>query len=106
MIEVVYRKKEQLLTVKGHAGAGIYGADPVCAAVSILVYTLGENLCALDRKQQLDGCTVHLSGGAAVLSARPKRLWRRKTDRVFRTVCRGFRLLDAEYPAYVRYEEK
>ena len=61
------------LTVTGHAGAGPYGADPVCAAASILT-------CALERTvrdaeaEGLLACPpeVRLAPGDAHIAARAK----------------------------------
>lgn len=40
MITVTYNKADCELTIKGHAGAGEYGHDLVCAAMSALWYTI------------------------------------------------------------------
>lgn len=53
MIDVIYDRKRLIVKVKGHAQSGEAGHDLVCAAASILVYTLSANvteLCA-DRRR-------------------------------------------------------
>ena len=106
MIEVTYRPRGPLLTVKGHAGAGLYGSDPVCAAVSILVYTLAESVQALEQQKRLSAATVHLRSGCAVISARPRRFQGKALTCAFSTVCNGFRLLAGEYPGNLQFSEK
>lgn len=106
MIEVTYRPRGHLLTVKGHAGAGLYGSDPVCAAVSILVYTLAESVQVMEQKHRLTAATVHLASGCAVIAARPRRFSGRALDCTYKTVCHGFRLLAGEYPANLQFTEK
>ena len=44
MTRVLYEPGKPALTFSGHAGAGEYGHDLVCAALSILQYTLREAL--------------------------------------------------------------
>ena len=46
MIDVTYDRKRLILKVKGHAHSGEAGHDLVCAAASILVYTLAANAAA------------------------------------------------------------
>ena len=40
MTRVEYSPAARRLRLTGHAGAGEHGSDPVCAALSILVYAL------------------------------------------------------------------
>ena len=40
MTTVIYEPEGPAVEFIGHAGAGLYGSDPVCAALSILMYTL------------------------------------------------------------------
>lgn len=49
MIRAEYDRKGLSLTVQGHGG-GKYGEDIVCAAASILVYTLASDLERLGRR--------------------------------------------------------
>ena len=44
MTLVIYEPETPAMEFIGHAGAGLYGQDPVCAALSILMYTLIEAL--------------------------------------------------------------
>ena len=40
MTTIIYEPEGPAVEFIGHAGAGLYGSDPVCAALSILMYTL------------------------------------------------------------------
>lgn len=76
------------LEVRGHAGAGPYGGDLVCAGVSTLVYTLAENL------KGVDGLFCCLEPGEAVLSCRPCR----RAREAFRFAETGLRMLADSFP--------
>lgn len=72
------------MEVEGHAGAGEYGKDPVCAAVSTLVLTLLENV----------------PGRAGYGSARCEGGGRE----AYEVIWRGFRVLEEICPDNVRCE--
>ena len=44
MTRVVYEPELPAIEFDGHAGAGLRGRDPVCAALSILLFTLVEGV--------------------------------------------------------------
>ena len=44
MTRVCYDREDLRLTMEGHAGAGAVGADPVCAALSMLMMTLERRM--------------------------------------------------------------
>ena len=76
---------------QGHAGAGEAGSDPVCAALSILMYTLCAALGDEGTERCFgDGC-CHIRGGERG---------------PYEVVAAGLRLLAEEKPAYVRLEVK
>lgn len=87
MTRVVYEPGLPALEFSGHAGAGIRGQDPVCAALSILLFTL----CEAERGAQIrlrDGwCRVH--GG---------------DRRSYELIAGGCRLLAENYPGQVELE--
>ncbi len=87
MIEVSYERRRPALTVTGHAMAGPYGADIVCAAASMLAQTL------------LAVCGGEKKPGRMRLVGRPE------DGPVFAAMATGFRLLAEAYPQHVRYEE-
>lgn len=104
MIHVIFEPGEYRMSMEGHAGAGAFGEDPVCAAASMLMYTLTCNLTG--RKSQAawrpeirseEGryeaqCRPVEMGGVCLL--------------VMRVIANGLRMLSESYPEYVRYEER
>ena len=84
MTRVEYSPAARRLRLTGHAGAGERGSDPVCAALSILVYAL------LDA-----GAEGRVERGEAELLP----------DRDVDVALCGFRLLAESYPEYVSYKE-
>lgn len=105
MINVVYDKQANSLTVTGHAGAGKKGEDIVCAAVSALVLTLAENIRDLHRTGTAKHCFVQVRDGAAELSCTPTRGLEAVVQCVFGAVCCGFALVQEMHPKYVSYQE-
>ena len=89
MVRVVYEVEACRVRVEGHAGAGEFGRDPVCAAVSALCLTLAENGSAL--------------GGQAVLEPGRAEICCPGAEAAFEAVCRGFAWLAREFPEYVSY---
>ena len=59
-------KQGQRMTLSGHAGAAPRGKDLVCAAASMLAYTLAQTLLQLHREGNLKRMPkVSLTPGAA-----------------------------------------
>ena len=89
MVRVVYEAETCRVRVEGHAGAGEFGRDPVCAAVSALCLTLAENGSVL--------------GGWAVLEPGRAEICCPGAEAAFEAVCRGFDYLAREFPEFVSY---
>ena len=87
MTRVVYEPKLPALEFSGHAGAGIRGQDPVCAALSILLFTLVEGVEGAQIRAGDAYCRV--KGGDKASYA---------------LIAAGLRLLAREYPKHVRLE--
>lgn len=100
MIEILYRRGEVLcLEVRGHAGAGAPGQDPVCAGVSALVLTLAENVRRQVRRGNAEKPQIRLERGFARVACQPV------TDAapaVYDTVVAGLALLGRLYPSYIK----
>ena len=112
MTLVIFDPQRPALEFFGHAGAGLRGQDPVCAALSILLFTLidalpdarvssGDGWCCVDAgehenpieaRRQRARLGMEAGGSTAQLSP----------DLVFSVVLRGLRLLAGAYPRYVR----
>lgn len=85
MTRVEYSPAARRLRLTGHAGAGERGSDPVCAALSILVYAL------LDA-----GAEGRVERGEAELTL---------PDADVSLALRGFRLLAENFPQNVEFKE-
>ena len=73
MTLVIYEPEGPALEFIGHAGAGLCGRDPVCAALSILMYTLieavptaavssGDGYCRIDAGTEKNQTAAQRSG--------------------------------------------
>ena len=102
MIEV--RIEPGCVTAKGHAGYAPEGSDIVCAAVSILLFSLAQRL----RELEAAGCvrveTLRLEAGDAELRwTSGDAAFMRDESAVVRA---GLRMLAARYPGNVRVSEE
>ena len=102
MITIRYYKDEKKITVDGHALYGESGKDIVCAAVSILTYTLSENLKGIttanakfDNGHATICCVNDVSGFVTAKS---------EIDNVFTVICKGYALLAKSFPEHVSFE--
>lgn len=98
----LYTQEDNLhLQLSGHAGAGKWGTDIVCAAASILTYTAAAAAQQLYREGKLQKDPyIRLSPGDARVVLEDNRE-ARQTLGVIRT---GLELLAVRYPKYVRFE--
>lgn len=85
MISVSYAPAIPSLRLSGHAGFAEKGKDIVCAAASILAYTL---ICGGARYRELPEGGMHITGEAAALAL----------------IAGGYRLLSENYPQNLRFE--
>lgn len=96
MIEA--RFEEGRMTVTGHAGYGVYGADIVCAAASMAAFGLWEAL------KQVPGSHVRARTGAGhmELTVRPETHAKDASRTLLQGARAAFSMLAREYPEYVR----
>lgn len=94
------------VTIEGHAYSGEPGHDLVCAAASILAYTLADHVQAAESNGWLHTMTVELAEGAAEISCVPGSEYKGVVGLIFLSLCAGFRLLAATYPENVKYENQ
>lgn len=104
MIQVIYYRNYNRLTIEGHANSGEMGHDLVCAGVSTLAYTLAANVGNMEGNGHVRDVTVKLEPGSAEINCRPRSGARAVAARVFEAVCVGFEILAREYPQYITYE--
>ena len=104
MINVVYYRKYNRLTVTGHANSAEPGHDLVCASASILSYTLAANVANMADNRQVREPIMQMDEGDTVISCKPRHNLKATVTLIFDTVCAGFDLLAYEYPEYISYE--
>ena len=106
MIEIIFEPKAFRLTLKGHAGATKRGADLVCAAASMLAFTLAERAQQLSRSGGALQASITLEAGDGEICLLPACGHRRQVKEMFATACAGFRLLAKMEPGYVKFRER
>lgn len=90
------------LRMTGHAGAAAAGSDIVCAAASILAYTVAQTLQFMDEQGDLQKKPrIQLNEGDTILVAKPKPESYAEVLHTFFVVQVGFHLLSHNYPQYV-----
>jgi len=104
MIVAKYDRKHLTLTVKGHAQSAEAGKDLICAAASILVYTLAGNVAQLSAdKKQVRRPVVKIKEGNSEISCDPVHGMRSIVTVIFDSICSGFDVLQQRYPDFVSY---
>lgn len=103
MIRIVYRRDGHSVRIRGHAGSGEAGHDLVCAAVSILAYTLASFVLNVEKDGAADS-TALLRSGEAEIACTPTKEKRGEVTRGMDALCEGFAILAEEFPANVTYE--
>lgn len=103
MIEVIYHREYNRLTVKGHARSDEYGRDLVCAAVSALVLTMAANVGHMADSGCVTEPIVKLEEGNAEISCKAKARYRESVCQTFMSVCVGFEVLASKWPEYITY---
>ena len=101
MTRVRYDRVGLRMRMEGHAGAGEYGRDIVCAAESILLLVLERQLQELEGENRV---SVVKRPGAAEISCCPAREKTLRCRDVFETVFLGYQLLENMYPEFVKTE--
>lgn len=103
MIEVVYYREHNRLTVKGHAQSNEPGRDLICSACSILALTIAANVAHMSDSGCVTDAVTVLENGNAEISCTPKAKYKDSVKQTFISVCVGFEILASKYPAYISY---
>lgn len=91
------------LTLTGHAGAAPAGEDTVCAAASMLAYTVAQEVLEMQSAGKLRRCAdIKMEKGEAQITCRPKRNAWREALHLYRVAQTGYRLLAANFPGHVQ----
>ena len=104
MVKVTYCRKDNCLTINGHAISGEKGHDLVCAAVSSHAYTLAHNVEKIVSRGAATDKIIRLEDGYSEISCKVKKSYRATVTLVFDTLCAGFEILSIRYPDNVKYE--
>ena len=104
MIQAIYYRDENRVTVEGHAYSGEPGSDLVCAAASILVYTLATNLEEMEHQGIITNVFKFLEPGIADIKCDVDPEYTSYAARIIEAVCVGFELLAMDYSDFVNYE--
>lgn len=104
MIQVIYYRSYNRLTIEGHAHSGEPGQDLVCAACSALAYTLAANVGNMETRGQVQDVIVQLEPGNAVIGCRPKNKYTAIVARIMEAICVGFEILATDNHEYISYE--
>ena len=104
MIQAVYYRKYNRLTVEGHAYSAEPGHDLVCASASMLAYTLALNVANMADNGQVRSPVIENTPGKSEISCNPRSNLRNTVTLVFDSICAGFELLAHNYPENISYE--
>lgn len=95
------------ITVEGHANAAKAGEDIVCAGISMMVNALAG---ALEEAQERGRTTFTYErddrAGRARIQANPKMGSMAEIKAYFRMCVKGLKMVQAEYPKYIRVREE
>ena len=95
------------LRVSGHAGAAAVGHDAICAGATTLAYSWAQMQRMLSSAGDIEGEeSAVLDEGRAEIKARFTPKAYRHALSSFETIMAGYQLLNANYPEYVKYNQK
>ena len=103
MINAIYYRQYNRLTVEGHAGAGPEGHDLVCASASTLALTLAGNVKYMEAQDAVHSVIIKLEEGNAEIQCTPYRRYKDSVQQIFRAICVGYELLATKYPENISY---
>lgn len=109
MTEIVTSKhgKKYNITVDGHASeAHRAEGNIVCAAVSMLVQTLAQNIIDEQINKNVFDVQINFSDGHALIKFTAKNSMSARIFTIYNTVIRGFMLLEKNYPEIIKISEK
>ena len=104
MIQAIYYRSYNRLTVTGHANSAEPGHDLVCASASMLAYTLAVNVANMADAGQVRHPIIKNNEGDTEISCNPRHNLKNTVTLAFDSICAGFDLLAHDYPEYISYE--
>lgn len=103
MIEVIYYREHNRVTVTGHANAAPIGEDLVCSAASILTRTLAANVEHLVKAGAARDSIIRLEEGDAEISCKVSHKFKAVAETIFSGICVGFEILADGAPDFISY---
>ena len=91
------------LTAEGHANAGNYGEDIVCAGISAIITALGQYMLRYEKTMRPE---LTLRSGVSRIRARPARGWEERAREAFRQAVDGLELMAESYADHVSIKEE
>lgn len=92
-----------MLQLQGHAGAAPKGKDLICAAASMLAYTLAQTMEFMQEEGGLQvKPTIRLEEGDVLILAKPKPDRYAEALHAFFVTQAGYHLLEHNYPQNVK----
>ncbi len=106
MVTVSYNTslERYIISVEGHANYGPEGQDTVCAAISVLTFTLFRALAELDSRGAFSRFYHSLSKGSAQFDFTVKPPFALQVKAAVEALFEGFFLLEENYPDCVCVE--
>lgn len=104
MIEIIYYKNLNRVTITGHAHSGEPGKDLVCAGVTTLAYTLATNIANFQKDGLVKNVVIEMEPGEATISCRPVANMRSTVKLIFTAICIGLEQMAVTYPDFVSYD--
>lgn len=101
MININFNPIEYELSISGHANQNEKGKDIVCAAVSILYFTLVESLSEFGDVYE-GKIEYEFEDGNGRVKVTPKAEYEQNISIVFYTILNGLALLANEYPQFIK----
>ena len=105
MIQVVYLRDYNRVSIVGHAESAEKGKDLICASASILAYTLADFVKKAKEEDKVRFCLTFIEEGDTIISCSPHEGNKAEVTTVFDAICRGYELLAENYPENVSYED-
>lgn len=103
MINVTFNPKKYQISISGHAGYNMEGNDVVCAAASMLFYTLQRSLQAV-KAGMIKPKTLRIKEepGNSTIKCTPLPQFEANVQVIFFTVLNGFEALMESFPENVK----
>lgn len=91
------------MSVQGHAGTAPFGQDLVCAAATMLCYTMAQTVCNMENDGWLaDKPTISILSGEGDVIFTPKAEHRENAELCMDVIRNGYRVLESSYPDAVK----